>query len=170
MKHNPVYWTQKMCQQCGEEFWVYKSKVRKGEGKFCSISCATTYRNIHNNPTKDKKVREKISKNHADVNGEKNPMYGVRLTGNKNHQYIDGRSKYSAYYRFVAFENLEHKCNECGKIGKPEDFDVHHKDMNRDNNSLSNLEILCPKCHLTVRHKYKRDSEGKFTEVVANAC
>ena len=78
----------KNCLQCEKEFEARPSEIKKSGGKFCSRSCATTYRNIHNNPTKDAKVREKISKNHADVSGRKNPMHGRR--GKLAPGYIDG--------------------------------------------------------------------------------
>ncbi len=28
---------------------------------------------------------------------------------------------------------------------------VHHKDKNRENNTIENLEVLCPNCH-AIRH------------------
>lgn len=62
-------------------------------------------------------------------------------------------------YFYKAFLGLPHKCNRCGI----DDFSVlivHHKDRNRNNNDLSNLEILCANCHYRihfgngkVRHK-----------------
>ena len=166
---DPKYWTTTFCQQCGEEFEVRKRRLKKGGGKFCSLSCSTTYRNIHNNPANVPEARKKISQNHADVSGENNPMYGVKLKGEDNPAYIDGRSKYGEYYRMIAFKNKPHKCNICGKEGKPKDFDVHHKDGNRENNKLNNLEILCPKCHQTIGHILVRDEKGRFMEVVNNA-
>jgi 5-methylcytosine-specific restriction endonuclease McrA len=36
-------------------------------------------------------------------------------------------------------------CSRCG--GVEYKCHVHHKDRNRDNNSLENLEIVCPFCH-----------------------
>jgi hypothetical protein len=37
-------------------------------------------------------------------------------------------------------------CERCG-YAKVEILQVHHKDRNRNNNSLTNLELLCPNCH-----------------------
>ena len=59
------------CEYCGNEFETYPCEIRKGGGKFCSRRCATTFRNIHNNPTKSAEVRNKISQNHADVSWER---------------------------------------------------------------------------------------------------
>lgn len=44
----------------------------------------------------------------------------------------------------------EHKCERCGCsewIGQPIPLELHHKDGDHYNNSLDNLEILCPNCH-----------------------
>lgn len=37
-------------------------------------------------------------------------------------------------------------CQRCG-YGKFEILQVHHKDRNHENNSLDNLEFICPNCH-----------------------
>ena len=44
----------------------------------------------------------------------------------------------------------EYKCEKCGIEewnGKPISLQLHHKDGKRNNNELSNLQILCPNCH-----------------------
>jgi hypothetical protein len=54
-------------------------------------------------------------------------------------------------YRKKAFANFENVCNNCGYDEYKEGLQVHHKDKNRSNNELVNLEILCATCH-TVKH------------------
>lgn len=40
----------------------------------------------------------------------------------------------------------------------------HHKDRNRNNNDLSNLEVLCQSCHTKEHNNDRaRNSEGQFT-------
>lgn len=44
----------------------------------------------------------------------------------------------------------EQKCECCGLsswLGSPIPLEVHHKDGNRNNNTLENFELLCPNCH-----------------------
>ena len=44
----------------------------------------------------------------------------------------------------------EHKCEHCGLthwLDQPISLQVHHKDGDRKNNELSNLELLCLNCH-----------------------
>ncbi|MDP3997718.1 MAG: HNH endonuclease [bacterium] len=38
------------------------------------------------------------------------------------------------------------KCERCN-YDKREILQVHHKDGNRQNNEINNLEIICPNCH-----------------------
>lgn len=43
-----------------------------------------------------------------------------------------------------------HRCEHCGLtewLGQPINLQVHHKDGNHQNNSLDNLELVCPNCH-----------------------
>lgn len=53
----------------------------------------------------------------------------------------------------------EEKCEICEKtewMGKKIPLDLHHKDGNRFNNDLVNLQILCKNCHgLTPNHSKK---------------
>lgn len=47
-------------------------------------------------------------------------------------------------YRGTVIELLGDKCSRCGSTNE---LIVHHKDRNRSNNSVSNLELLCVSCH-----------------------
>ena len=51
----------------------------------------------------------------------------------------------------MILRNLIKECNRCGYSAYPDILGVHHIDRNRDNNDLSNLEVLCPNCH-SVEH------------------
>ena len=44
----------------------------------------------------------------------------------------------------------EYRCECCGNtewLSKPIPLEVHHKDGDRNNNTLENFELLCPNCH-----------------------
>ena len=52
--------------------------------------------------------------------------------------------------RLFAENFFEQKCYRCGLtewLGNPIPLELHHKDGNKKNNNLDNLEILCPNCH-----------------------
>ena len=43
-----------------------------------------------------------------------------------------------------------HKCESCGNeewMGFPITLEIHHIDGDKSNNSLENLQLLCPNCH-----------------------
>lgn len=43
-----------------------------------------------------------------------------------------------------------HRCERCGLtewLGRPVPLELHHRDGDRTNNLLSNLELMCPNCH-----------------------
>lgn len=62
-------------------------------------------------------------------------------------------------YRNKALNNLPNKCNKCGYNKTIIALEVHHKDKNRNNNLLSNLEILCANCH-RIEHKPLKPLSG----------
>jgi len=45
-------------------------------------------------------------------------------------------------------------CVSCG-YDKQEILHVHHKDKNRSNNNLDNLELICPNCHFEKHYLEK---------------
>ena len=52
-----------------------------------------------------------------------------------------------------------HKCESCKLklwLHKPIALEVHHKDGNRTNNNLINLQLLCPNCHSTTSYYRNR--------------
>jgi 5-methylcytosine-specific restriction endonuclease McrA len=55
------------------------------------------------------------------------------------------------YYYVIVRAFYQGKCQRCGRIAPLENikrsFGIHHKDGNKNNNSLENLELLCRKCH-----------------------
>lgn len=50
---------------------------------------------------------------------------------------------------------VEKKC-ECGCT---EGLQVHHRDLNYLNNSPSNLQWVCPKCHAEIHSDIKKDTD-----------
>lgn len=84
------------------------------------------------------------------------------LTGNykkwTKEKYIDflnsGKCKHQSYklkLRLIELGIKENKCDICGLEGtwngKELQNQLHHKDGNKFNNKLENLQILCPNCH-----------------------
>lgn len=67
----------------------------------------------------------------------------------------DFRQKASVLTRCMLEEGLEYKCNKCGLThwyDKPMTLEVDHIDECYWNNTLENLQFLCPNCH-TMKNK-----------------
>lgn len=89
--------------------------------------------------------------------------------GYKNHNFKDGLSRASVNRRtkevlLAAGIDLT-ICQNCGdKFDHP--LNRHHKDQNRANNELNNIENLCVKCHNSgwpnARHPRKRGQDGRL--------
>jgi 5-methylcytosine-specific restriction endonuclease McrA len=53
------------------------------------------------------------------------------------------------------------KCERCG-YNKYEILQVHHKNKDRNNNSMENLELICPNCHYEEHLLEKSWLKGLF--------
>lgn len=148
-----------VCLQCSKEFITQSCYLKRGGGKFCSKSCATTYCNIHNNPTKDLNVCKLISEHHADVSGRNNPMFGK--TGELAPSYKGGLSLiHKRRYRAILLASDKPKV--CIYCGTTEGLQVHHLDGDHKNENLNNLEWVCIRCHASKAHTHSRDKLGRF--------
>jgi hypothetical protein len=57
-----------------------------------------------------------------------------------------------------------HRRDSCERCGSTNRLVVHHKDENRYNNDLSNLETLCRRCHQNHHAEPRRDpGSGRYT-------
>lgn len=154
------------CDFCKKEH--SKLKFLIGEHNFCSQACSAK--------AKQKNVEvtcafchKQFLKRFSSLRNSKSNLYFCSKTCKCNAQKINGgipeiqpdhygkRSR----YRDIAFENMKKKCACCGYDKCLDILEVHHKNMNRNDNSLSNLEILCPTCH---EEKHFKTKTGKWAE------
>ena len=73
-----------------------------------------------------------------------------------------------------------HRCEQCGNtewLNQPIPLEVHHIDGDNQNNSLDNLQLLCPNCHAltenyrgrNINHKNQTEiSEEEFVQALQN--
>lgn len=66
--------------------------------------------------------------------------------GKDHPNYTNGR----ATYRVAKLRVSDLSCEDCGNDDKRV-LEVHHKDHDKNNNSLDNLIVLCANCH-KIRH------------------
>lgn len=124
----------KICERCGNEYTPtgYCQKVCASCKHLNDIERMRKYREEHKVP---------------------GPGSGGNQLGEKNNMWKGGTSKFRDVK--LASMNGEYFCERCNKdlrkyIGtgvKNGMWGVHHKDHNRENPALENLELLCKRCH-----------------------
>lgn len=115
---------------------------KNANAKFCSAGCRNNYN------TYKYAIKNRIESPGVGSGGNQ--------WGEKNHQYKNGIGTFSK----EAFRLLPNQCNRCSSN---ERLLVHHKDHDRTNNNINNLEILCKRCH--QHHHCTRDENGKFVSI-----
>lgn len=112
--------------------------------------------------------------------------FGIDYKGNPNRKgipHLEGRTLVEEYLngnRNTTASNLRNKliesgikaerCECCGRtewMGEKIPLELHHKNMNHNDNRLENLQILCSNCH-SLAHEYC-NTKGK-PESVVNAA
>jgi len=74
--------------------------------------------------------------------------------GEKHPHYKNGINSYKS----KAMKFIKRECSICKR---KDNLCVHHKDFNRKNNKLSNLQIVCKSCHAKI-HKRSRNFGDMF--------
>lgn len=99
---------------------------------------------------KKKLLRLGITFDNAKINGCKRG--GKKTAQNKNQLSLQRKVRLPrpTLKKAMDLANIEYKCFEC-RInewrGKKIKLHIHHKDEDKTNNSIENLEYLCPNCH-----------------------
>jgi 5-methylcytosine-specific restriction endonuclease McrA len=88
------------------------------------------------------------------------------LNGDEVGYKANGQTK--TFIRNYLIHQENSSCQLCGwdkknLITNKTTLEVHHKDGNYKNNSIDNLQILCPNCH-SLTESYKNLNKGKGRE------
>lgn len=139
--------------KCLKSFEASLSEVNRGHGKYCSLACSGSHLgSLRPGPTLYDRSCERC--------------YRSFLSIKSTQRFCSRQCKDLAHRddcqdaRTLAFRNFPHKCNRCSWDKEPAVLETHHKDRNRENNKLENLELLCPTDHC-LEHFYAKD--GKWT-------
>ncbi len=123
------------CKICGKKFYVAKSIIKHDRkrginaGKFCSRKCF--YKSPERSPQTGKFAEKSFSWNGGVINTR-----GYKLIYVKNHPFA---RKVGGNYRYI----LEHRLvmeKHLGRYLKPDEI-VHHKNRDRMDNRIENLEL-----------------------------
>lgn len=132
------------CFICGNAIYKRPAEIEKNEGRvFCSQACyGISCRKEKNCVVCGKSILAGLNKKTCS-----------RICANKNRKGIKYgtkrvKDKVSSYksLKLRLLNERDKKCERCG-YGEFQILQIHHKDRNRNNNDLDNLELICPNCH-----------------------
>lgn len=164
------------CAGCKQKFQSPLKEFKRGNGKYCSISCAAKYRkrkktgkniaciicgNLKYKTKSRNNSKSKLSfcsRKCKELAQRRKSEYYNLLSPHKNKEVLGVNT-----YRQDLMESLsEIKCCRCGYNKIVGILEVHHKNRNRKDNHLNNLELLCPNCHKEEHYKNKDGSYSKI--------
>jgi hypothetical protein len=153
------------CLTCKALFNAPEREVKRGNGKYCSKECCKLgvaknhkerYSQINQpnvecaycqKPFYIKESRKSTSKSGLFFCSREHKDLAQRIEFGLVEIHPDHYNKGERNYRLIALRNLPNHCNRCGYERNISVLQVHHKDRNRSNSSIENLEILCANCH-----------------------
>jgi hypothetical protein len=173
----------KKCIQCGDDFKTYNSYINRGnrlginEGQFCSTKCYSENKKTHT-PKRDyecewcgKKLQMLLSDYNYKVNTGQRPRFcsrscksslpriGNRIVGGYRYMHAPDHP-YRNYNKQVAEHRLVME-KHIGRYLKPKEV-VHHKDLNKLNNDINNLQIVSRAEHEAIHLEYKRKLQKQW--------
>jgi len=152
------------CIQCNKAI-----NYQQRKNKFCNKSCSAKY----NNTRREKKLIvwycQYCSEKHVTAPNRVGKYCNLQCQQDyawKQRKIIvlEGKGLSGNVKRYL-LETYGHKCNKCKNIewnNQPIPLELEHKDGNSENNSLNNVEMLCPNCHAqTPTYKGKNKGNGR---------
>ena len=155
---SPKHSTQRFCSvPCSGKWTAEHRRSFSGEnnpnfGKHHTDEARERIRAARLGTTASAETREKLSAAHS---GKPKPAWWrkkisealignskVNHSGERNQNYKTGKYVNERAYRKLVDIST---CVECGKSGVI--LEVHHKNGNHDDNRISNLAVLCKRCH-----------------------
>ena len=133
-RNNELRGKEHLCLYCNKKF-----KSKNSAQKFCSIEHSWSY---NKNNSIAKWIKEEWSGN------------------------TEKSKELSKIVRDYLLEEANHVCSRCGfsavnPFSGKTILQIHHKDGDYQNNSKSNLEVLCPNCHAMTETNGSLNTKGK---------
>lgn len=91
----------------------------------------------------------------------------MSIAGPKNPRWEDGRAVlaytpgFADKVRQLVRERDGHQCVQCDSS---KHLCVHHKDFEKSNHSMDNLELLCRRCHTIVHVAHRRETPTETSQ------
>lgn len=150
-----------ICLQCKNECFVEAREINRGNGKFCSRACSSRHRIANLTPPEPNVIcsfcRQEFYMSDSKKKNSKSGFYFCCRKHKDAAQCIGGIQEImpahygtgapANTYRRTTFAVKEKICERCGYDQNEAAIIVHHKDRNRSNDDITNLEVLCCNCH-----------------------
>lgn len=140
------------CIICGAKIYRRPFEIERNQGRvFCSMDCyGRSCRKEVPCVVCDKAILAGLNKKTCSrICANKNRV-GIQYKLNRPRDKVE--SQRALKIRLLAERGQN--CERCS-YAKYEVLHVHHKDRNRSNNALSNLELICPNCHFEEHYLEK---------------
>ena len=150
---------------CGTERFVNKYSIKCGNSQSCGCLVKETIGKLWRGKKRSKKTKKLISKNHVDVSGKNNPMYGVSGENSPNwnqnltdeHRMNKRRIQGYDEWRSAVYEKDNYTCKCCGD-DRGGNLVAHHVESYNSNEELrtevSNGITMCEQCHKNFHHQF----------------
>ena len=146
------------CKICETEFYIKPSHQKLGWGKYCSNICRTKSQ-FNGKGVKCYICNKDVYRSNAKLKRSRSGKYFCTKkcqTLWRNSIYIEDRSANwtngrSSYRKIMTRRDLISICALCN-LSDTRVLVIHHKNRNREDNSISNLTCLCLNCHFLVHH------------------
>ena len=132
------------CQICGKKIYRRPIEIKKNKGRaFCSLACyGKSCRKETPCLVCKKPILASLNKKTCSRSCANKYREGIKYKLNSPRDKV----KTQGFLKIRLLKIRGNKCERCG-LGKCEILQIHHKDKNRNNNDLDNLELVCPNCH-----------------------
>ena len=132
------------CIVCSKKIYRKPSQIKRNkEQVFCSMTCyGFSQRKEKPCVVCGKMIMSKFNKRTCDRSCANINRAGVKYKIGSPRDKV--KSQQALKIRLL--EKKGKKCEKCS-YNKYEILQIHHKDRNKNNNELNNLELICPNCH-----------------------
>jgi hypothetical protein len=148
----------KRCKKCNSPIDYDKKRQ-----DFCSHSCSASYNNAGICRNGTPRIKNCTECGSEIKYGKRGVCKKCILVYNIKHKAPTKKT----VKRYLMLTR-DHACARCGLtewLDKPIPLETHHKDGNPNNNEDSNLELVCPNCHVFTDN-YKTKNCGRKSKVL----
>lgn len=128
------------CLMCNKSFEHISSRCNKA--KYCSNPCRYQ---AHKNKGRTIYKCHHCHKSFNAPLSTKRKYCSKKCVGKASHETF--KPNYTTVRKAMITRGLITHCNRCNYNTELLILGVHHRDRDRNNNDIDNLEVLCPNCH-----------------------